>query len=130
MADDNKKLGGHLIKLSVQYMIYHDGRMPFDSDYDDEEWVDIFIWLPHVISNKDRPRLTAAGCATYYDYMGDVSEWRYWWDHFEPFCDKGDTTGTAEVAQEWENVPFDDPRIDLAYTDPLAQPAVYENRRA
>lgn len=99
---------GDLVRLSVQVELE-------DADEDEnEEWILIYVWAPNKLLNKDKDLGVS--------YMSCMSEmmWSDWSQPFRQFmkptmCE----TGEYEIDEEFENVRFDDSRIQVHYIDPL-----------
>lgn len=105
---------GHLVLLCVG--VEDEDNQDEDGD-NIEKTVNIYVWTPNEVLEVDKGRMIA-GCS-YHDCIDDMS-WDDWTgpfkDFFEPsWCE----TGCYEAENIWEDVRLDDPRIQVAYVDPL-----------
>jgi hypothetical protein len=100
---------GTLALLSVEL---HDVE---EDDDDETTMCNAYVWFPDDLLEKDKHL-----GATYLDII-DGCQFDDWSTDFEVFYDTlyYEFTGLIETNNLWEHVPFDDPRIQLAYTDPL-----------
>lgn len=98
---------GNLVLLSVQV----------EDDTCEEKNIDIYIWTPNEILEKDKHIFKHGG--TYIDIITGHM-WDDWSDIFQPFIEEGwCETGIYEVCRSWDNVPLSDKRIQVALIDPF-----------
>lgn len=78
--------------------------------------VHVWIWTPTDVLEKDK---ATVGDLSYYDIM-DESSWDAWCHHFCPLLPgDDDMEGEFDVNQAFDNVPQDDLRVQIIFTDPL-----------
>lgn len=123
MATTEPRLG-HLAELGVQIH-----NVTKEDEDDNTEVVSVFIWTPNQILPEHKR--TCEYSATYYDVM-ESCRWDDWVGDFWDLVITDDNwamTGCYELNNEWFDVPFDDPRIQIAYTNPLSKPHKFEIRK-
>ena len=108
----DKSILGHLVLLSVEVEDdTGEGR--------DDKCIDIYIWTPNEILEKDEGKPFIEYGGSYFDCMNDHL-WDDWSGPFQHFIGKDwCETGDYEPVEIWKNVRLDDERIQLAFIDPL-----------
>jgi hypothetical protein len=103
---------GNLMKVCVE--------LESNENSEKTKEVCVYVWAPNKILPQDQTLPFFKNGGTYIDCM-EESSWDDWCRPFQWFFDYSEWnfTGCFESAGDWEDVPFDDERIHIAYTDPL-----------
>lgn len=102
---------GHLVLLGVEVEVEDEDDA---ADENETTWLYFHVWTPNTLLEKDKH----LECS-YYNCIDGMS-WDDWTGAFRPFmADNMCETGEHDTYSTWENVRLDDPRIDVAFVDPL-----------
>lgn len=102
-------------KLGTMVMLGMEVEVEAEDETENEtEWIHVNVWMPNELLEKDKH----IGMS-YYDCIDGMS-WDDWTQPFAEFMDANMCeTGQCEVDVQYHDVRLDDPRVQVAYVDPL-----------